>query len=177
MHNTRSQGKADATVESEADKSKLTALQTREYELERMERAIREKEQRLKAHENSMRKELDLIETARKQLESDRDNFDRQANKRELEFEAREQQINKTQQSNLQDEAAALPQFESRKEIHFKPEYNNLMLPGVRQTDTTPTIKVSFREITETVPYYDGYNIPFIAFHSRLPSSEGNRAA
>ncbi|KYN01709.1 hypothetical protein ALC62_07494 [Cyphomyrmex costatus] len=146
-------------------------METREYELGRIEQAIREKEQRLKAHENSMRQQLEQIENGRRQLESDRDTFDRQTNKRELELEARERQINKQEQviDDLQNEATALPpRCDVVKETHFKTEYSHLPLPqgpqGIGPTDYTPKLKVSFREVTESVPYFDGYNIPLSRF-------------
>lgn len=172
MTSTRSKTKGldpDGGVES--DDRRDMNLETREYELSRIEQAIKDRENRLRAHEGTLRQQLDEIEAAKQRLQNERATFDRTAADRENELSMREQELAKKWQdidatrydtaTNAHPEPASAP---SRNYGHDHPSLNTTTSPGNIGSGNGDTIKVSFREATESVPYFDGYNIPLARF-------------
>ncbi|KYN00051.1 hypothetical protein ALC62_09188 [Cyphomyrmex costatus] len=157
---TRSHSKAQADVATEKEKGedRAVSLETREFELEKLEQAVRSREQRLKMHENTLREEMEKIEEARQKLEKDRDYFEREATKREIDLEGREQE----RELNLDNREAA-SQPPNLLNLTTESRYQRRS-QGFEQSGDNSKIKISFREVTESIPYYDGYNIPLTRF-------------
>jgi hypothetical protein len=164
------------TEEAGSSENLLQELATKEYEIERMEKAVGEREKRLNAQENMMRQEIDRIEIARAQLEREREKFDRSMTTRETVVAAKEREL---EQKILDVELerfntpTRIPPRETSNipRTEYEPTRSPTRLPpsggggnGGSGGGDPPTLKVSFREATESVPYFDGYNIPLAQF-------------
>lgn len=136
-------------------------LATRQFELEAIEKAMQERERR-----------INQIETAYEQraaaLELDKRNFERERKQITIrldELSLREREMEKRWQDfeiiKLNETAANLPK-------KIKQSSDNYIAPPPTRNENfineSPTPKVSFREATDSVPYFDGYNIPLAQF-------------
>ncbi|KYN06257.1 hypothetical protein ALC62_02804 [Cyphomyrmex costatus] len=162
---SHSKAQADAAADAEKGEARAASLETREYELERIEQAIRSREQRLKTHENTLREEMEKIEASRQKLERDREYFNQEVSKRELDLGNRERE----RELDLDNrEAASQPPLNNllnfSTESRYRDNYNMRRSQGLEQPSDNCKIKISFREVTESIPYYDGYNIPLSRF-------------
>jgi len=173
---TRNKSKNPTPTEgADSHESLSQELATRQYELSIIERAISDKEKRVTAQESSLRQELDRIEAEHARLERDREQFNRIMVNRESEIAERERELER----KLSDYRSArvntpihAPIIEtpsgSRREpncdysLNRSPPSGGGGSSGGSSEPSTP--KVSFREATETVPYFDGYNIPLAQF-------------
>jgi len=168
---TRSKVKApgqggESTTSSENLESRAQELATKEFELREIERSMREKEARLRAQETSLLQKLDEIEVSKRTLEKEKENFQHKMTTRELEVSAREREMGKRWNDSdvTPIEATAHNLNTPREPIANYPGY---IAPATRAPtgffDDSPP-KVSFREATETVPHFNGYNIPLAQF-------------
>lgn len=169
---TRSKSKATGSnndAPSEETEARAPELTTREYELRETERAIRDKENRLRIQENSLRQRFEDLEYQREKLEREREVFSRNAAKKENELSAREKDIDRkwnessenTQFNNMPLKITETCNMGYEEAL---PRTNANAWSGVFDNMGLPTPKVSFREATESVPYFDGYNIPLSQF-------------
>lgn len=168
---TRNKNRSTAPSESGASQENLSQdPATRIYELEQIEKAIAEREKRLHAQENMLRQQLDSVETSRVQLDRDRESFNRNMVTREKEIAAKERELERKSS-----EPDPIPFDEPPLEILHTARGDYTYSPsrplpsgsggnGGGGGNEPPAPKVSFREATESVPYFDGYNIPLAQF-------------
>lgn len=179
---TRGKNKnAGATAETAPDvhDARAKELTTKEFELEEIARSMRDKEARLRSQENKLQQRLQEIDLAQKNLTREREAFTRNAGARETELTERER--------NLIIKTGTASGFETHNtDRHNSTEYEReerspqMYRRGPYWGDETP--RVSFREATEAVPKFDGYNIPLQQFTRACrrareiipPSAEGN---
>ena len=148
---------ADAPAQSIANK---------EYELERIERSMVERDARLQKLEQTLRLQSNELETERLRFEKERAEADRRMAAREKEIASREREYSNkwvdTQQSLPPGPSQRLNPCEAVPTTYSLLDTPPLLPPY--GNSTIPTPKVSFREATESVPYFDGYNIPLARF-------------
>ncbi|KYN00134.1 hypothetical protein ALC62_09095 [Cyphomyrmex costatus] len=166
----RDKASADSAADAEKGEARGTSLETREYELERIEQAIRGKEQR--QHENALREEMEKIEASRRQLNKDRENFTLEMTRKESDLRNREQEIQNQAVDGWQELDRTPREPTTLQPPHVESSYRTTER-NANTRDLSPLridhsnnnkIKVSFREITDSVPYFDGYNIPLSRF-------------
>ncbi|KYM96838.1 hypothetical protein ALC62_12489 [Cyphomyrmex costatus] len=162
---TRSKKTADSDTAVESDNTRETGESTREYELELTVQAVKEKENHLRAHESALRQQLDQMKAMRRQLETERETFNQTVTTRENDLLMREQELAQKWQDNdlvarIHVQNPPVPQ-EPAPTFRHNYEYSH---PVPQPVNGSPEIKVSFREATESVPYFDGYNIPLSRF-------------
>ncbi|KYN08237.1 hypothetical protein ALC62_00778 [Cyphomyrmex costatus] len=106
---------------------------------------------------------MEKIEASRHKLEKDREHFDQEVSKRELDSEKREHEFDLDNR-----EAVSQPPLNNllnlSAESRYRESYNIRRLQSLEQSFDNSKIKISFREVTESIPYYDGYNIPLSRF-------------
>lgn len=168
---TRGDKTAGASGDSapEGSDTRSQELSTREYELCEMERSIKDKENRLRIQENGLRQQLEELDYARQNLEREREVFTKDATIRENEIIARERDLERKWI-----ESSDVTPFEG---VPREASGGNHMVYETMQPQVAvrvpsagggggepPGPKVSFREATESVPYFDGYNIPLQQF-------------
>lgn len=168
---TRGDKTAGASGDSapEGSDTRTQELSTREYELCEMERSIKDKENRLRIQENGLRQQLEELDYARQNLEREREAFTKDATIRENEIIARERDLERKWV-----ESSDVTPFDG---VPREASGNNHMIYEAMQPQTAvrvpsagggggelPGPKVSFREATDSVPYFDGYNIPLQQF-------------
>lgn len=134
----------------ETHELKTRDINTREFEIQQIERAIQERERRLKQHELAYEQRMTTMERDRDQMTA-----------RFSELESREREMEKKWQEleNTRLEESNIPR-ENKTSRHSA-------LPFVRDSasfEEIPSPKVSFREATDSVPHFDGYNIPLAQF-------------
>jgi len=180
---TPGQGNESATP-LESLESRAQELATKEFELREIERSMREKEARLRSQEASLLQKFDEIENSKRNLEKEMKNFHHKMTTRELEISAREREIGKRWNDSDVTPIEATTQAAPREPV--APIYPGYAAPMNRISanayDDSPPPKVSFREATESVPYFDGYNISLAQFTSACrraqdvipPSAERN---
>lgn len=145
-------------------------LDTKEYELGMIENAVKDKERRLQIQESNLRQQLEQIEKAKQLLDCEREQFDQTVSAREEELTTRERNLEKRWQDSeitRLDEFPPTPRYTSITRPATNFSYAPLGGPlggGSGGPGEPPTLKVSFREATESVPYFDGYNIPLAQF-------------
>lgn len=132
-------------------------LATKEAEMQILDQKMRDKEARLKAQEQQLQQQLADFENARKKLENEREDL----NARHNELTEKERELKTwSDRSELTEIQHTLPLHSNEQYVyhtHAPPQYidpgNRISLP-----------KVTFREATESVPSFDGYNIPLQQF-------------
>lgn len=136
-------------------------LAARQFELEQIEKAMQEKERRIKQIELAHEERTAALERERRNFEHERKLVFNKLG----DLEAREKEIEKKWQDlkSMQLEGTAT----NSPPLTRQPLENSVVLPPVR-IDNLPeeiqTPRVSFREATDSVPYFDGYNIPLAQF-------------
>jgi len=159
---------SDSATPPENLESRAQELATKEFELREIERSMREKEARLRSQEASLLQKLDEIDASKRNLEKEIENFHHKMATRELEITAREREAGKRWNDSDVTPIEAPTQITPREPI--APIYPGYAAPVNRApnnaSDESPAPRVSFREATESVPYFDGYNIPFTQFTS-----------
>jgi len=130
-----------------------SAASAKEAELQLIEQKVREKEARLREQEQQLRRQCEELECERKRLESERDEI----SAREDELSARERQSDMAETHNI------IPPLDTAPGMSYS--YGiTAPVSGEMRDNTQPIPKVTFREATEAVPYFDGYNIPLQQF-------------
>lgn len=128
-----------------------------------MERSIKDKENRLRVQENSLRQQFEDLDYVRQKLEREREVFTKDATLRENELSARGRDLERKWTENSDVTSFDNVPREPSGDIHLGYE---AMPPQIAarapsgEGGEPPTPKISFREATESVPYFDGYNIP-----------------
>ncbi|KYQ49518.1 hypothetical protein ALC60_11412 [Trachymyrmex zeteki] len=149
------------TTESstEALDAKARELATREYELQQIERTLLEKERRMKQHETANEQRAAAMEHDRRNLDRERDQIVSKASELELREKKVEKRWHDFETTRLEDSASNIPREnkQSRNLIPHHTRSNN-------SYDEIPSPKVSFKEATDSVPHFDGYNIPLAQF-------------
>lgn len=170
---TRGDGKtAGASGDSapEGSDTRAQELSTREYELCEMERSIKDKENRLRIQENGLRQQLEELDYARQNLEREREVFTKDATIRENEITARERDLERKwiENSDVTPFDGVPREASGGNHIIYEaiqpPVAVRAPPTGDGGGETPGRQKVSFREATESVPYFDGYNIPLQQF-------------
>jgi len=132
----------------------------KEAELQLIEQKIREKEARLHEQELQLRRQCEELACERKRLKSERDEL----SAREDELTTREREISKkwSDPSDVIDINIPLP--DPSHGMSYTYGANAPANRGETRDIMQPAPKVSFREATETVPYFDGYNVSLQQF-------------
>lgn len=182
MPDTRGNKKIMA-ASTEAAAEEARRLQARAQDIQMQEQRLLDKESRLKAQENQLRAQFEEIETMRDKVERERVNYSRELDMRESEIAAREKEAEK----KWQDTADETPVENIHHTIPHDPSINHTYghIPPSSYGNANLNVlqpKVSFREATESVPSFDGYNIPIAQFTRACrrareivpPSSERN---
>lgn len=178
MPDTRSKEKEKAP--GAPPPSKETLLANKEFELQELEKAMCDREARLKKLEFTLRARSDEIDNVRTKLDRDRDDFNKrmaacenktltrerdgenkgstpQGETRPYERETREQRVRTPEVRMLEEN-----QYLGPTATHVFREFSPPHYPS--EATVIPPPKVSFREATESVPHFDGYNIPLARF-------------
>lgn len=157
-----SQGTEPTTEQLEAHFKQLNA---REAEIANTERALKEAEGRLKAQEAMLHQQSIQIEASKRKLMQEHEQVAQQSQAlaaRENEILARNRHTDKREIEHSETVTAELASvsrdFSGAAHLGYNP------LPPSGGGDDFPPPKVSFREATESVPYFDGYNIPLQQF-------------
>ena len=173
---TRSKKTSEDPGSGESQSQETSAKQT---ELGALYKTMNEKEKRILAQQTALQKQRDDIEVARIQLERDREKFHRAMSARENEVLAKERELEQRARelSSIREEASGyshqsvLPREPQETPRGYYDRGNSFAsLPpsgggsGGSGGGEIPTPKVSFREATESVPSFDGYNIPLAQF-------------
>ncbi|KYQ48567.1 hypothetical protein ALC60_12386 [Trachymyrmex zeteki] len=144
---------------TETHDAKARELATREFELQQIERGLQERERRMRQQEVANEQRGTAVEHDRRNL--DRERY--QMISKVSELEIREKEVEKRWQdfetTRLEESAANIPR-ETKQPRNFRPHparSNN-------SYDEIPSPKVSFKEATDSVPHFDGYNIPLAQF-------------
>lgn len=169
---TRSKGKPlgqNTDPGAENLEARAQELSTKEFELKEIERSIKEKENRLRAQEDSLRQQFEDMEYSRHKLDRERETFTRNAAIRDNELSARERELEKKWVESSDLTPLDGPSQDPASGTHLLYEapphrMHATALPRGNNGDESSTPKVSFREATESVPYFDGYNIPLTQF-------------
>lgn len=141
-------------------------LQARATEIQNYESQILDKDARLKSQEAKIRQQIEELEINRSKFERERDNYSREMETRESEVLLREKEVEKrwvdaTDVTPLGSMHQAMPQETLISQTYGVPQSNEY---GNALNMSTQMPKVSFREATEYVPSFDGYNIPLTQF-------------
>jgi len=179
---TSGQGSESATPPENLE-LRAQELATKEFELREIE-SMREREARLRSQKASLLQKLDEIEASKRTLEKEMESFHHKMATRELEVFAREREIGKRwNDSDVTPIEATARTTPCEPTAPIFPGYAApINRAPINNFDESPAPKVSFREATEFVPYFDGYNIPFAQFTSACrraqdvipPSAERN---
>lgn len=168
---TRGDKTAGASGDSvpEGSDTRSQELSTREYELCEMERSIKDKENRLRIQENGLRQQLEELDYARQKLEREREVFTKDATIRENEIIARERDLERKwiESSDVTPFEGVPREASGGNHIVYEamqPQVAVRVPSAGGGGSEPPAPKVSFREATESVPYFDGYNIPLQQF-------------
>jgi len=130
--------------------------------LQLIEQKVREKEAQLREQEHQFRRQCEELACERKRLESERDEL----SAREDELTSREREVLKkwSDQSDMTEIHNTIPPSDTAPGMSYMYGVNALANSGEMRDIALPMPKVSFREATETVPYFDGYNISLQQF-------------
>ncbi|KYQ48515.1 hypothetical protein ALC60_12437 [Trachymyrmex zeteki] len=146
----------------------------REFELQQIERALQERERRMKQHEIANEQRATAMEHDRRNLDRERD----QMISKVSELEIREKEIEKRWQdfetTRLEDSASNIPR-ETKQSRNFTSHsvrsnnsYDEIPSPKVSITHfhfcASGSLEVVDKEATDSVPHFDGYNIPLAQF-------------
>lgn len=158
-------------VDTRSNKKEMTSeearkLQARTIEIQNYESQILDKDARLKSQEAKLRQQLEELEINRSKFERERDNYNREMETRESEISSREKELEKRWADTADDTPLgsihqAMPQ-ETLISQAYVPTHPNDYGNALNVNAQLP--KVSFREATEYVPSFDGYNIPLTQF-------------
>ncbi|KYQ47818.1 hypothetical protein ALC60_13148 [Trachymyrmex zeteki] len=146
---------------AEACETKTRELTTREFETQQIERGIQERERRLNQQEAAYEKLISAMEIERRNLDRKRDKVASKIKGLESREKEMERKWQDSEASRLEDSATNVPN-ETK-----PPLVRNFSLPPARGNytlDNAPSPKVSFKEATDSVAYFDGYNIPLAQF-------------
>jgi len=133
---------------------------SKEAELQLIEQKVREKEARLHEQELQLRRQCEELERAKKRVESERDEL----NAREDELAVREREFSKKWSDPSEAIDINIPPPDPSHGMSYMYGVNVPASRGDPRDIMQPIPKVSFREATETVPHFDGYNVPLLQF-------------
>lgn len=141
-------------------------LQARAVEIQNYESQILDKDARLKTQEAKIRRQLEDLEIERNKFEQEKNSYSQEMETRENEVSLREKELEKrwadtVDVTPLESMHQAIPQetlISQAYGINHPTSYNNALNLNAQLP------KVSFREATESVPNFDGYNIPLTQF-------------
>jgi len=133
---------------------------SKEAELQILEQKMREKEARLHEQEIQFRRQCDELEHAKKRMDSER----HELNIREDELAAREREISKKWSEPSEVVEINMPPPDPLHGMSYAYGVNTPVNRNEPRDAVQPIPKVSFREATETVPHFDGYNVPLLQF-------------
>ena len=176
MPNTRST-KGNMASGTDAAAAEAYRLQQRTQEIQLIEQRLMDKEARLKAQEKQLRLQSEEVETERNKFEKEKTSYMQELDAREVEITAREKEAEKKRW----DTTDITPVDNAHHGIPHEQLINHTY-GHVASNPSSPQPKVSFREATESVPSFDGYNIPITQFTRACrrareivpPSSERN---
>lgn len=137
-------------------------LQARAQDIHTYEQNVLDKEARVKAQEARIRQQIEEFEAEREKYEKVKASYNQVLEARENEISAREKEIEK----KWSDTVDVTPLENLQQEPVFSQAYGNVPQNNYSNIahSNTPLPKVSFREATESVPSFDGYNIPLAQF-------------
>lgn len=141
-------------------------LQARAVEIQNYESQILDKDARLKSQEAKIRQQLEELEVERSKFEREKTNSNREIEIRENEVSMREREVEKrwadtVDVTPLENMHHTMPQETLISPAYGPIQHNNYGTPPNLDTQLP---KVSFREATESVPNFDGYNISLPQF-------------
>jgi len=151
-----------ATRSSKDKPGAESVASAKEAELQLIEQKVREKEARLREQEHQLRRQCDELACERKRLEAERDEL----SAREDEITNREREVLKkwSDQSDMTEIHNTLPPSDVAPGMSYMYGVNTPANNAEMRDSMQPIPKVSFREATETVPHFDGYNISLQQF-------------
>jgi len=132
----------------------------KEAELQLIEQKVREKEARLLEQELQLRRQCEELEHARKRIESER----HELNAREDELAVREREISKKWSEPSEVIEVNMPPPDPSHGMSYMYSVSAPANRGDPRDTMQPVSKVSFREATEIIPHFDGYNVPLLQF-------------
>lgn len=136
-------------------------LASKEAEIQILDQKMRDKEARLRSQERQLQQQLTDFEAARKKLEGERDDL----NARHNELTERERELKAW--SDRSELIEIQPAFPPQHNEHYTYPAQTGACTTTQYSDPGSRIslpKVTFREATESVPNFDGYNIPLQQF-------------
>ncbi|KYQ49769.1 hypothetical protein ALC60_11154 [Trachymyrmex zeteki] len=140
---------------TETHDAKACELAMREFELQQIERGLQERERRMRQQEVANEQRATTMEHDRRNLDRERD----QMISKVSELEVREKEVEKRWQdfetTRLEDSASNIP-----RETKQSRNFTSHPIRSNNSYDEIPSPKVSFKEATDSVPHFDGYNIP-----------------
>lgn len=136
-------------------------LQARAIEIQNYESQILDKDARLKSQEAKIRQQTEELESERSKFEHEKNNYSREMDTRENEISLREKELEKrwadtVDVTPLENMHQTIPQETLFNQAYGATHPNNYS-NALNLNAQLP--KVSFREATESVPNFDGYNI------------------
>lgn len=132
-------------------------IAAKEAEIQILDQKMRDKEARLRAQERQLQQQLADFELARKKLENEREDI----NARQNELSEKERELKAwSDRSELTEIQHTLPLQPNEQYVY----HTHVPAQGNDSGNRISLPKVTFREATESVPSFDGYNIPLQQF-------------
>lgn len=132
-------------------------LAAKEAEIQILDQKMRDKEARLRSQERQLQQQLADFELARKKLDNEREDL----NARHNEITEKERELkawsDRSELAEIQHTFPLQPNEQYTYTTHVPAQCND-------QGNRISLPKVTFREATESVPSFDGYNIPLQQF-------------
>lgn len=167
---TRSKSKLSIATNASMDNAPPQALSQsqnpskREEELLTIERSMQEKQERLNAQEKELRLRFEKLDTEKHMLDRERDTFIQNIAAREQTLVEKEREIDKRWAEN-----SDIINLDPSRQPYIPPlvnqcpyEMSSMNRSNNGHGDNTP--KISFRDAIDSVPFFNGYNIPLAQF-------------